>query len=310
MFNYIVRRSLYAIPLVFGVALITFALFNLVGGDPTPKMLGKFATEEQILDLRKDLGLEGSRLDQFIFFLKQCATFDFGYSWATKQKISTMLLDGLVPSLTLTVPAFFMSIMISVSISLFCAYFRGSWFDRITVLLCVLGMCISMLAYIIAGQYYLAFKLDMFEISGYEKGFAGLRYFFLPWLIYVTVSLGAEVRFYRTVILDETGQDYVRTARAKGLSNPKVLFKHVLKNAMIPILTNVIITLPFLYTGSLLLENFFGIPGLGYLSVKAINESDFPVIKAVVFIGSVLYIFANLMTDICYSLVDPRVELS
>lgn len=309
MFNYIVRRSLYAVPLILGVALITFLLFNVVGGDPTPMMLGKHASKEEILELRKDLGLEGSKLQQFGFFLKQCATFDFGRSWAEKQEIWTMFRTKIGPSLMLTVPPFFITIMLSVSISLLCAYFRNSWFDRVTVLCCVIGMCVSMMAYIIAGQYYLAYKLEIFPINGWEPGLAGVKYYILPWLIWVIVGLGAEVRFFRTVILDETGQDYVRTAKAKGLSDRVILFKHILKNAMIPILTSVIIELPFLYTGSLLLENFFGIPGLGNMAVKALNESDFPVTKAVVFVGAVLFIFANLVTDICYSLVDPRVEL-
>lgn len=309
MLNYIVRRSLYAVPLIFGVTLITFILFNVVGGDPTPGMLGKHATAEEILSLRKDLGLEGSLLSQYGFFLRQCATFDFGRSWATKQDIWTMFKQGMGPSLALTVPPFFICICLSVSIALFCAYFRNSWFDRTMVFVCVIGMCVSMLAYIIAGQYYLSFRLGWFPISGWEPGFGCVKYLIVPWLIWIIVGLGGEVRFFRTVILDETGQDYVRTAKAKGLTDRKILFKHILKNAMIPIITSVVIELPFLYTGSLLLENFFGVPGLGNMAVKALNESDLPVIKATVFVGAVLFIFANLLCDICYSLVDPRVKL-
>lgn len=309
MFTYVVRRALYVIPLVFGVTLITFLLFHVVGGDPVMMMAGKYATPETMAQLRKELGLDRSLVQQYLYYLKQIVTLDFGRSFSTKQKISTMLMDGILPSLMLSIPAFIFTIIVSTSISLFCAFYRGTWIDRIIVFGSVLGMCISMLAYIIAGQYFLAYKFGLFPIHGFELGINGVKYLVLPWIIWLITGLGYQVRFYRTVILDETNQDYVRTAWAKGLSRNTILFKHILKNSMIPILTNVIIELPFLYTGSLLLESFFGIPGLGNMAVKAIQESDFPVIKFVVFIGSVLFIVANLMSDIAYSLVDPRVEL-
>lgn len=328
MFAYVVRRSLYTIPLILGVSLLVFVLFNVVGGDPTYTMLGKHATAEQLKELRHELGFDLPLWQQFMFQLKQQLTLDFGRSYATKQRISSMLADGVVPSLCLTVPAFVLGLIVSVVIGVFVCYFRGGLLDRSIVVLTVAGMSITSLAYIIAGQYFLAyvlsgwtnaqFGIELFPIQGWEypSGFLDVEgllvmawYLWLPWIIWVITGLGADVRFYRTVILDEVSQDYVRTARAKGLSEPVVFFRHILMNAMIPIITRVVIMIPYLYTGSLLLENFFGIPGLGNMAVNGINNSDFPVIKAITFIGALLFILFNLITDICYALVDPRVKL-
>lgn len=316
--SYIIRRGLYVIPLVLGVSLLVFILFNVVGGDPTYMMLGKHANQEQIDALRHELGYDLPLYKQFAFQLKQQLTFDFGRSYATKQKISSMIADGVIPSLCLTVPPFVIGLFLSVVISLFVCYYRGTWLDRVVVLMTVAGMSITSLAYIIAGQQVLAYHLKLFPIHGWEfpdsaTDIEGLQimfsYLYLPWTIWIITGLGADVRFYRTVLLDEVKQDYVRTARAKGNSEPVVFFKHILKNAMIPIITNVVIKIPYLYTGSLLLENFFGIPGLGSLSINAINNSDFPVIKAVTFIGSLLFIIFNLISDVLYAAVDPRVKL-
>jgi peptide/nickel transport system permease protein len=190
------------------------------------------------------------------------------------------------------------------------AYFRGGWIDRIVVVLCVIGMSVSILAYILFGQYVFAYKLGWFPILGYESDW-GQRFYYvaLPAIIWVTVGLGYDVRFYRTAILEEVGQDYVRTARAKGLKETRVVFKHVLKNSMVPILTNVVIEIPQLILGSLLLERFFGIPGVGSLTIDALNNSDFPVIRAMTILGALLFIFGNLLTDVMYVLVDPRVSL-
>ena len=318
MFNYLVRRALYTIPLVFGVSLLVFVLFNVVGSDPTIQMLGKHATPQSIAELRHELGLDRPLLEQFVNQIWSQWTFNFGRSYATKQLISKMIGDGLVPSLCLTVPPFFLGEMLAISIALGVCYVRGSWIDRLTVVATVTGMSITPLAYILAGQYVLAYQMRLFPIQGFEyptswldPGSVAYTAWFLglPWIIWITTGLGADVRFYRTVILDEVAQDYVRTARAKGLSEPVIYFKHILKNAMIPIITSVVIALPFLYTGSLLLEAFFGIPGLGSMSINGINNSDFPVVKAMTFIGSVLYIVANLLSDICYALADPRVKL-
>jgi peptide/nickel transport system permease protein len=308
MFSYILRRLLYTIPVVFGVALIVFTLFNLVGGDPTYQMLGKHATEQQIIDLRKELGLDQPKHIQFLRFLKEIVTFDFGRSFTTKQPVSEMILRGIGPSLTLMIPAFFTTVFLAVVIALAVAYFRGRLIDRVMVVLCVFGLAFPSLAMILFGQYLLAYKAGLFPISGFEFG-SFATYVALPALLYVLINIGYDVRLFRTAILDETEQDYVRTARAKGLSEQKIFFKHVLKNSMIPIITNTVIEIPLLILGALLLEAFFAIPGLGGITIDAINNSDFQVIKAMTIVVSILYIFGNLLTDILYSIVDPRVSL-
>jgi peptide/nickel transport system permease protein len=242
---------------------------------------------------------------QFVFYLRQLTQLDFGVSTATNQKVGRMLRSGLTPSLLLTVPIFVGSLALAIVLALVCAYARNSWLDRSLVVLAVALMSINYLVWIIAGQYLFSYRLGWFPIWGFESW----RYLALPVLIGMATGLGGNLRFYRTVMLDEMYRDYVRTALAKGLTRRQVLFKHVLKNALIPIVTNTVIAIPFLYTGSLLLESFFGIPGLGGLSVNAINSADVDVVRAVVLIGAALYVAANLLTDVCYALVDPRVRL-
>lgn len=307
---YIIRRLLYVIPVLLGVCLIIFVLFNLVSPDPTLIMLGKHASLAQMEDLRRELGLDRSWFLQYLDVVKSAFTFDFGRSWSTKQEIIEMIKAGAIPSLTLSLPAFVLSTVISISISLLVAFFRGTIVDRATVFLCVTMMSISSLAYILFGQWFFAFYLGWFEISGYEFGFPNfIPYVLLPVIIWVMLGIGPDVRFYRTIILDEIYQDYVRTARAKGLGEKMILFKHVLKNAMIPIITYVIIQIPFLILGALLLESFFSIPGLGGITLNAIMSSDFPVIKAMTILSSVAYILFSVLTDVLYTLVDPRVRL-
>jgi peptide/nickel transport system permease protein len=307
---YIIRRLLYVIPVLLGVCLIIFVLFNLVSPDPTLIMLGKHASVSQMEDLRRELGLDRSWILQYFDVVKSAFTFDFGRSWSTKQEIIEMIKAGAIPSLTLSIPAFVISTFLSITISLFVAFFRGTMIDRTIVFLCVTMMSISSLAYILFGQWFFAFKLGLFEISGYEFGFPYfIPYVILPVLIWVMLGIGPDVRFYRTIILDEIYQDYVRTARAKGLSENVIMFKHVLKNAMIPIITYVIIQIPFLILGALLLETFFSIPGLGGIVLSAINSSDFPVVKAMTILISVAYILFSVLTDVMYTLVDPRVRL-
>jgi len=242
---------------------------------------------------------------QFMFYLNRLAHLDFGVSHSTNQRVSKLLLDGIGPSLMLTVPVFFVGLITAVMLSLFCAFWRDTWVDRFFVVFSVALMSVNYLVWIVGGQYLLGFKLGWFPVWGFEDP----RYLILPVLIGVFSGLGAELRFYRTIMLDEAHRDYVRTAQAKGVSRLGVLFKHVLKNAMIPIITNTVIAIPFLYTGSLLLESFFGIPGLGYLGINAINSSDVDVVRAIVLVGSIIFVIANLLTDICYALVDPRVKL-
>lgn len=310
MFTFLTRRIIGAIPIVFGVALIVFILFNVVGGDPALMMVGKHATAQQIADIRHEYGLDQPLYIQFFHYLKDIGTFEFGRSYATRQKISDMILNGIGPSLSLTLPAFFLTTVISVILGLFVAYFRGRIIDRMAVILCVIGMSIPSLGYILFGQYYLAYELRWFPISGYDYSFPGrFEYLALPMLLWLLLSVGYDVRFYRTAILEETSQDYVRTARAKGLSEPIIFLKHVLKNSMVPIVTNVVLEIPLLILGSFLFETFFGIPGLGSITIDALHNSDFPVIKTMAFVMSLLLIFGNIMTDIVYALVDPRVKL-
>ncbi|HXH76726.1 MAG TPA: ABC transporter permease [Bacteriovoracaceae bacterium] len=310
MAKYIIRRLLYLIPVLLGVSLIIFVLFNVIAGDPTAVLLGKNATARQMADLREQLGLNKSLLLQYLDVVKSAFTFDFGRSWATKQEITSMIKQGAYPSLCLTIPAFVISTVLAMLISLVVAFYRGKGIDLFIRLLCIAGMSVSALAYILAFQWFFAYKLGWFEISGFEYGFPDfIPYIALPTIVWILLSLGPDVRFFRTVILDEIYQDYVRTARAKGLGEIRILLKHVLRNAMIPIITYTVIQIPFLILGALLLENFFSIPGLGGITLNALNSSDFPVIKAMAILSSVIYIVFSLISDILYTLADPRVKL-
>ncbi len=310
MTRYILRRLLYTIPVVLGVSFIIFVLFNLVSGDPTALLLGKNATAKQMIELREQLGLNKPLWAQYVDVVKSAFTFDFGRSWQSKQEIMHMIRMGAYPSLVLSIPAFAISTILSILISLVVAYYRGKGIDLFIRVMCIAGMSISSLVYILVFQWYFAYHLGWFEISGFEEGFPNfIPYIALPAIIWIVLSLGPDVRFFRTVILDEIYQDYVRTARAKGLGEKTILLKHVLRNAMIPIITYVVIQLPFLILGALLLESFFGIPGLGGMTLNALNSSDFPVVKAMAILSSVAYILFGLLTDILYTVADPRVKL-
>lgn len=270
--------------------------------------LGNFVTDEEPLEIRSiklRRRMNNPFDSQLLFYFKQLAKLDFGVSHATNQRVSKLLADGIVPSLMLSIPIFVVGLFTSIILALICAYWRNTWVDRFFVVLSVALMSINYLVYIVAAQYFLAFKAGWFPVWGFEDA----RYLALPVLIGVISGLGGSLRFYRTIMLDEVNRDYVRTARAKGVSKARVLFRHVLKNAMIPIITNVVIAIPFLYTGNLLLESYFGIPGLGYLGINAINSSDVDVVRAIVLIGAFMFVIANLLTDICYAAVDPRVKL-
>ncbi len=309
MWAYILRRTLQAVPTLIGVTMIVFLLFNVVADDPARTKLGPKATPEAVAALSAELGTDKPLHIQYLRFLGESASLDFGDSWSTNRPVGEMLEDGLVPSVTVTLPAFFIATMLAVALALFCAFYRDSVADRTTVIAAVAGMSISSLAYIIFGQYFVAFEWNLLPIFGHEVSLRGIVFLFLPWIIWIALSFGSEVRFFRTAMLEEMSQDYVRTAAAKGLGTRKILFKHILKNAMIPVITRVVITIPFLFVGSLLLEKFFGIPGLGDLSYQAIIENDFPVIKAITIFGALLYIIFNLISDVLYAVVDPRVRL-
>jgi peptide/nickel transport system permease protein len=298
------------IPVLLGVSLVIFILFNLIGGDPTAVLLGKNANARAMADLREQLGLNKSLFLQYLDVVKSAFTFDFGRSWATRQEITYMIKQGAYPSLCLTIPAFTISTILSLLISLVVAFYRGKGIDLFVRFFCIAGMSISALTYILAFQWFFAFELGWFEISGFEYGFPDfIPFIALPVIIWIILSLGPDVRFFRTVILDEIYQDYVRTARAKGLSEVTILLKHVLRNALIPIITYVVIQIPFLILGALLLESFFGIPGLGGITLNALNSSDFPVIKAMAILSSVAYILFSLISDVLYTFADPRVKL-
>jgi peptide/nickel transport system permease protein len=297
------------VPVLLGVSLIIFVLFNVVSGDPTAVLLGKNATARQMAELREQLGLNKSLFSQYLDIVKSAFTFDFGYSWATKQEISQMIRQGAYPSLCLSIPAFVISTVVSLLISVFVAYYRGKGIDLFVRICCIAGMSISALAYILFFQWFFAYKLGWFEISGFEEGFPNfISYIALPAIIWIVLSIGPDVRFFRTVILDEIYQDYVRTARSKGLPEITILLHHVLRNAMIPIITYVVIQIPSLILGALLLENFFSIPGLGGITLNALNSSDFPVMKAMAIISSVGYIIFGLISDILYTVADPRIK--
>lgn len=325
MWVYIVRRLLYTPLIVMGVLLITFILFRLVQGDISAELAGKSASAETIAEIRAEYGfdkplffnLKAARQhgatalfdSQFFNHFLDTVTFNFGRSIRSKQSIATLIAQGAIPSLSLTIPMFFSLLITSVSLSLIVANHRGTWLDTALVLICVLGMSVPSLAIILYGQYLFGYQLGWFPVFGYEPGISGIRNLVLPVLLGVMMGLGGDVRFYRTVMLDEIRADYIRTAYAKGVSTTRVLFVHLLKNAMIPIVSSVVLSIPFLFLGSLLLERFFGIPGLGYLMIEAIGARDFPVINAMTYIIALLFVLGNLATDICYALVDPRVSL-
>lgn len=310
MTAYIIRRLLYTIPIVFGVLLLTFVLFNLVGGDVSLEIAGKGASQETIDEIREEYGLNKPLFlawdSQFLSHFKNALTFDFGRA-RDREPIVEKLKRGAGPSLSLTVPMFIITLTVSISLSLVIAFVRGSKWDVAAVVLCVAGMSVPYLSFILFGQYLLAYRLGWFPVY-FSPDLVVPQYVALPILIGVIAGLGGNVRFYRTVVLDEMQSDYVRTAFAKGLSTRSVLFKHVLKNAMVPIITQVVLAIPFLFLGSLLLERFFGIPGLGDMMIAAIGARDYFVINAMTYIGAILFVVFNLITDICYSVVDPRVS--
>jgi len=291
--------------------LVTFILFNVVSGDVSDQIAGKAASAETIAEIRAEYGWDKPLFlswdSQFINHLKNCLTFQFGRSWSDRELIITKIAQGALPSLSLTVPMFIGEVVISISLALIVAFFRGTIFDVLSVFICVVLMSVPFLSFILFGQYFLAFKWGLFPVY-FWPDLPLPQYVALPILIGIVAGLGGNLRFYRTVMLDELRNDYVRTAFAKGLGTGSVLFRHVLKNAMIPIITQVILAIPFLFLGSLLLERFFGIPGLGYLMIDAIGARDFQVINAMTFIGAILFVVFNLITDICYSIVDPRVN--
>jgi len=271
------------IPTLLGVLLLVFFLFNWVGGDPAYILAGKISNPEQIENIRRQLGVDQPLYVQIWIFVKQVVTGDFGVSWATNEKVSSIFATRLGPSLTVLVPLLVVDTLLAVGAAMLVAYVRGSLTDRIVMISCTVGQSISILVYIIVFQYVLAYQLGWFPVQGWGNSFAEnlFKFSLLPIIVGVIVSLAPDTRLYRTFLLDEINQDYVRTARAKGLSETRVMWVHVLRNAAIPIITNVMIQLPGLLAGAFLIERFFSIPGIGREVILAVERSDFPVIKAV-----------------------------
>lgn len=324
MLAYILRRLLYALPILVGVNLITFALFFVVNtpDDMARMQLGiKRVTPEAIEKWKVERGYDkpllwnekaegADRLTETIFYQKSLRMFvgDFGRA-DDGRDIAGEIRGRMGPSLAIALPVFVLGLFVTVSFALLLVFFRATYLDFAGVVLCVAMMSVSSLFYIIGGQYLVSKAWHLVPISGYVGGLDATKFLMLPVVIGVISGIGASTRWYRTIFLEEIHRDYVRTARAKGLSELAVLFRHVLGNAMIPILTGVVVVIPSLFMGSLLTESFFGIPGLGSYTIEAINAQDFAVVRAMVFIGSLLYIVGLLATDISYTLVDPRVRL-
>jgi len=325
MLAYVVRRLLYALPILIGINLLTFALFFVVNtpDDMARMQLGqKRVTPEALQKWKADRGYDkpllwngaaggAGRLTQTIFYEKSVRLFVFDFGRADDNRdIAREIRARMGPSLALAIPAFLAGIAANITFALGMAFFRGTSLDLWGVVLCVALMSVSALFYIIGGQYLVAKLWHLVPISGYAEGPDAARFVALPVLIGVLSGLGAGSRWYRALFVEEMGKDYVRTARAKGLAESVVMFRHVLKNAMIPILTGIVVVIPLLFMGSLISESFFGIPGLGSYTIEAIQAQDFAVVRAMVFIGSVLYILGLLLTDLSYTLVDPRVRLA
>jgi peptide/nickel transport system permease protein len=325
MLAYLVRRLLYALPILIGVNLITFALFFVVNtpDDMARMQLGvKRVTPEAIERWKAERGYDrplfinqaasGSAIfTDTIFFTKSVRMFagDFGRA-EDGRDIAREITTRMGPSLAIALPTFLLGLLVTVSFALLLTFFRASYLDFWGVVLCVAMMSISGLFYIIGGQYLVSKIWKLVPISGYGGGLDAWKFLILPVVIGVVSGIGSSTRWYRTIFIEEISKDYVRTARAKGLSEVTVLFRHVLRNAMIPILTGVVVVIPLLFMGSLLTESFFGIPGLGSYTIDAINAQDFAVVRAMVFIGSVLYIFGLILTDLSYTFVDPRIRFN
>ena len=311
MAAYLVRRLLQMIPTLLGVVLFVFALFKIVGDDPAEILAGLNATAEQVNVIRQQLGLNEPWWVQLGIFLKQIATFEWGKSWATQEAVSHIFATRLPATLTVMTPILILDTLLAIPIALGVAYVRGSLTDRMLMTVTTVALSISFLVYVIVGQYLFGFQLGWFPVQGWSDSTLNnlLTYVPLPVLLAVAVGVSPQTRLYRSFFLDELGQDYVRTARAKGLSEGPVLFKHVLRNAMIPILTNVSLALPGIFVGSFLIEVFFSIPGLGREVLQAVNRSDYPVIQAATVYLAMLTMLINLATDVLYTVVDPRVTL-
>ena len=311
MAAYLIRRLWQMIPTLFGVVLLVFLLFKGFGGDPAEILGGLNATAAQVDAIRQQLGLNEPLYVQFGIFLKQIVTFDWGKSWATNEAVSHLFATRLPATLTVMTPILLLDVLLAIPGALAVAYLRGSLTDRSVMVISTIALSISFLVYVIVGQYVFAFQLGWFPVQGWSDSVLTNLHVYapLPVMLAVAVSLAPQTRLYRTFFLDEIGHDYVRTARAKGMTERVVLLRHVLRNAMIPILTNVSVALPGIFVGSFLIETFFSIPGLGREILLAVNRSDYPVIQAFAIYIAVITMVVNLLTDVLYKFADPRVVL-
>jgi peptide/nickel transport system permease protein len=308
---YTLRRLWQFIPTLGGVVLLVFFVFNFVGGDPAYLLAGKIPNPETIANIRRQLGVDQPYAMQLWIFVKQVLSGDFGASWSTNERVSEIFATRLGPSLTVLVPLLAISTLLGMAAAMLVAYVRGSLTDRAVMIACTVGQSVSILVYILVFQYVLAYQLGWFPVQGWGVTFMDnlLRYAILAIIVGVAVSLAPDIRLYRTFFLDEINQDYVRTARAKGLSERRVMWVHVLRNAAIPIVTNVLLQLPGLLAGAFLIERFFGIPGIGREVILAVERSDFPIIKAVTVYVAAATMVINLLADLLYKAIDPRVVL-
>ena len=328
MAAYLIRRLAYGAVTVLGVLLLLFVLFFTVTDpdDIARKAVGEKARPDVYVQWKKNHGYDrplvlnrmhaaadARRYTDTLLFehFRRMLTFDFGRSDADDTPIAKRLQAGAGPSLSLTVPLFLLGLLVGIAVALFVAFFRETYIDRAVLVLCMLTMSIAGLLYIIGGQYLVGMLLRWFPLSGFDPNAAVVgRFLALPVLVGLVSGFGADVRLYRTIFIEEMNRDYVRTARAKGCGDARVMVRHVLRNALIPILTNIVIAIPFLFTGALLLESFFGIPGLGSLTVEAIQGNDFSTLRTIVYLGALLFILGQILTDFSYALADPRVRLS
>jgi len=324
MIRYIIKRLLYVFPVLLGVNILTFVLFFVVNSpdDIARMQLGaKHITQEAVDNWKQQRGYELpllwndseaglGQVQNTIFYQKSIRlfVFDFGRSDSGRDIIADIK-QRMWPSLAIAIPSLLIGLLVNITFALLLIFYRGSALEYSGLFVCITLMSISGLFYIIAGQYFVGKLLMLVPISGYVPGISAVKFIILPVLIGVIGGLGSGARWYRTLFLEESNKEYVRTAKAKGLSDLQILFKHVLKNAMIPILTGVVVVLPLLFMGSLITESFFGIPGLGSYTIDAINRQDFAIVRSMVFLGSFLYIIGLLLTDLSYTLVDPRVRL-
>ena len=325
MLKYVAKRLLETIPTTVGILLLTFVLFNVVGGSPAEVVLGKNATAESVAAFNRKWGFDkplivgkwsGGEVEkcgwkglfdsQFFDFIGGLCKGDFGYSIENREPVVDVLKRGVGPSLSLTVPILVGGVIVALMLAMLAAATRGGLVDRAVLLGSAVLMSVNYVVWVLAGQFFLSYKAGLFPVWGYESAF----YLVLPVMLGVLSSLGPDVRFFRTAILDEVYKPYVLTARAKGLSRTVIMTRHVLRNALIPIVTYVSLSIPYLFTGSLLLESFFGIPGLGSVSINAIHSADMAVVRAIVVLGALLYQFVNLATDLLYAALDPRVRMA